>query len=251
LAPQVSVDGRLALFLLLEVLASRYDPADHLRHQLLDIALSTKDRLVSSSSTAESSGRRKITLIPQVGVNETHCIFGTSAMLGRAATCDFAFPQASRRVSNWHARIHYLARVNEYWIQDNGSANGTFVDGKEIHQATRLTLGARVQLSSALNFLFEHDSQDPLGSGSLIYLAPNGKELARYIIAPRGEAWCGNRPGNAIRLPFLKNAIIEGRFICEDDEISFAYSKDDKHPVRIDDAIDIDFAFVNIHVKVS
>jgi antitoxin component of MazEF toxin-antitoxin module len=55
-------------------------------------------------------------------------------MLGRDKTCDIHLDD--RALSRQHARME--RRGASLWVQDLGSANGTFVNGEEIKTATRL-----------------------------------------------------------------------------------------------------------------
>ena len=66
--------------------------------------------------------------------------------MGRESTNDIVVEHPV--VSRNHARIFYNAQG--YWIQDLGSQNGTFVNGKGIGQQPRsLKNGERIQLGSA------------------------------------------------------------------------------------------------------
>lgn len=75
-------------------------------------------------------------------------LVGGITTLGRESTNDIVMDQPT--VSRNHARIFYNARG--YWIQDLGSANGTFVNGLRIDQQPRaLENGQRIQLGSVAN----------------------------------------------------------------------------------------------------
>ena len=72
---------------------------------------------------------------------------GTAAFeIGRSARCDLPIDQES--VSRHHARITFDGK--EYWIQDLGSTNGTFVNSEQIKQAVRLGKGDLLQIGSTV-----------------------------------------------------------------------------------------------------
>lgn len=75
--------------------------------------------------------------------------------LGRSTTCSVIIPdeKASRR----HAFIHCQGD-DEYWLVDQGSSNGTYVNDKRIHQPTQLGDGDRISIVGTA-FYFRH----PLG----------------------------------------------------------------------------------------
>jgi FHA domain-containing protein len=67
--------------------------------------------------------------------------------LGRGAGC--TVPLAfDTFVSQVHARA--FDRDGTLWVEDLGSRNGTFVNGEQIHDATRVAKGARVQVGETL-----------------------------------------------------------------------------------------------------
>lgn len=63
--------------------------------------------------------------------------------LGRAAECDIAL-SADTSVSRSHARITYAE--SRHLIGDNGSSNGTFVNGARVAGARPLSPGDTIQL---------------------------------------------------------------------------------------------------------
>jgi hypothetical protein len=135
-------------------------------------------------------------------LSEIYCIFDTTANIGRSQHCDIPLCQAPRKVGRYHANICYDFKAQQYYIQDNNSMNGTYVDGNRIQEDTYLKLGSKIQLSQSLSFLFEHNTKDPLGIGTLIYYDPNGKEIARYVLVPKGKLLLGSMPnGKELQLP--------------------------------------------------
>lgn len=72
--------------------------------------------------------------------------------LGRSSACTVVIPD--ERASRRHAFIHCQGE-DEYWLVDQGSSNGTYVNDKRIHQPTPLTDGDRVAIVGT-TFWFRH-----------------------------------------------------------------------------------------------
>jgi len=70
-------------------------------------------------------------------------------MLGRSPLCQVLMPHAV--VSRLHARIERCG--NHYVLCDVGSANGTFVNGRQLCAAHRLIDGDLIGLGSAIPIL--------------------------------------------------------------------------------------------------
>ena len=67
--------------------------------------------------------------------------------LGRGGGC--TVPLAfDTFVSQVHARA--FDRDGTLWVEDLGSRNGTFVDGEQVHEPTRVAKGARVQVGETV-----------------------------------------------------------------------------------------------------
>ncbi len=73
--------------------------------------------------------------------------------VGRAPDCHIALPEVPS-ISRKHARLHH--RGPTVTVEDLGSTNGTYVNGKMIHQATALKSGDRFQ-AAAVHFKFLHE----------------------------------------------------------------------------------------------
>lgn len=88
------------------------------------------ERLASRSRVSEA---KKVVLLDDAPV-----------VLGRAGDCDVVLPYP--QISGRHARLTRLG-VNTLLVEDLGSRNGTFVDGKRVTQM-RTSLGSRISLGS-------------------------------------------------------------------------------------------------------
>lgn len=77
--------------------------------------------------------------------------------LGRSSACSLVIPD--ERASRRHAFIHCQGE-DEYWLVDQGSSNGTYVNDKRIHQPTQLHDGDRISIVGTA-YVFRH----PLGLG--------------------------------------------------------------------------------------
>lgn len=142
--------------------------------------------------------RWKVVLRAKARPEEVHCVFGPTADFGRSRQCDFSFTRAPSNVSNLHARLSYNAGNHQFFIEDLGSSNGTYVNSRKILAATPLGPGTRVSLASALSFLFHRDEGDGVVAGALIYDGSAGRELSRYVLVPEKAVEIGD--GREIRL---------------------------------------------------
>ncbi|MCD6350852.1 MAG: FHA domain-containing protein, partial [Armatimonadetes bacterium] len=68
---------------------------------------------------------------------------GEEMTLGRRSDNDIVLP-ADRRISRQHARV--FERDGDWYIEDMGSANGTFVNDRRVHAPVRLRPGDRVRV---------------------------------------------------------------------------------------------------------
>lgn len=148
---------------------------------------------------------------------EVRCVFAGQANIGRSPGCDFPLPRAPSTVSLYHARISFSSETGSYSVEDLASTNGTYVDGDRIKGVRHLDPGARVGLGASLSFDFEYYPDDPFATGSLIYHAPDGRELARYTIVPNDKALVGNVATEAIRFPYWQAACSLGYIVRRPD----------------------------------
>jgi len=113
---------------------------------------------------------------------------GDVITLGRAAECVFSFDDAS--LSREHARVMRVGA--EYFIRDEGSRNGTFVNNVRLAKAQGLRNGDRVQLGSSTLLRFALVDEEEERSLRRVYEAAtidgltgiyNRKHLEERIVA--------------------------------------------------------------------
>ncbi|MFI5279972.1 MAG: FHA domain-containing protein [Gemmatimonadales bacterium] len=73
-----------------------------------------------------------------------HRLGGGGARLGRDPDLDIVFPEHEDVVSAIHCRVVF--KDGAWWLEDLGSTNGTWLDGKRISAPARLTTGQRFSL---------------------------------------------------------------------------------------------------------
>lgn len=129
-----------------------------------------------------------------------HCVFARQASLGRSSQCDLAFPRASNRVSNLHARLYYDAAHQAFFIEDLRSQNHTYVGGAVAAKPTQLRAGSIVSLAGDLQFTVD-EVEGPSPALALIYCSDDGEELARYILVAGTEVGVGTDAHDLVRLP--------------------------------------------------
>lgn len=89
---------------------------------------------------------RFVVIEPKAARGSTFAI-GEELTIGRAGTCTIGMPDDSF-VSQLHARVYRESGLT--MIEDLGSTNGTYVNGKRVAAAERLTRGDRVQIGSTV-----------------------------------------------------------------------------------------------------
>lgn len=164
-----------------------------------------EQELIELESKLIALEKNKIILKLNGNNHQVYCIFSKQATIGRASTCDFVINDDSHKISNLHAGIFYNLDKNEYWIEDLNSANGTYVDEVKVEKLTQLAWNVKIKLGTSLSFVFQHNKDDALSPAVLIQHDPNGEEIARYIVIPKGKVLVGTNPKEVVRFPKLRD----------------------------------------------
>ena len=93
-------------------------------------------------------------VLREVSGGREHPLEKATVLIGRAPGCDIIL--ASPRVSGRHASL--TQNGTEWSIEDHGSSNGTFVNGRRIQEKTRLRAGDRIELYD-ITLLFHETPQ--------------------------------------------------------------------------------------------
>ena len=86
---------------------------------------------------------------------------------GRADTC--TVPLADARLSRVHARIAFTA--GNWMLSDEGSTNGTFVNGERVEKYSALGDGARILLAGTMSLRFSFVTEDEESALARVYEA--------------------------------------------------------------------------------
>jgi pSer/pThr/pTyr-binding forkhead associated (FHA) protein len=74
--------------------------------------------------------------------NQTFQFAGPEIILGRDPACDYCLEE--KTVSLRHSRISY--HDSQWWVEDLGSTNGTFINQDEVSEPMVITQGDRIRL---------------------------------------------------------------------------------------------------------
>ena len=109
-------------------------------------------------------------LIGQMGpLNGQRWLIAKALTIGRDASCDVVIPD--RQVSRYHARV--TTAEDGVLLEDLGSKNGTFHNGKKISGPAFLQDGDTIQVALLQNFVYlSSDATMPMDSGKLPVLEP-------------------------------------------------------------------------------
>lgn len=110
--------------------------------------------------------------------NQEYPLVLTSNIVGREPINDVVFsdPEVSRR----HARI--VAQNNSYYIEDLGSTNGTFVNGRRINAITRLSNGDIIDLGESIRLTFVREDNVETVAAPITSTTPTTR--AQPVTAP-------------------------------------------------------------------
>ena len=110
---------------------------------------------LSSSVSRGPRSEAVLTVLRGANPGALYALDQQQSVIGRSPDVEIPVPDES--LSRRHARIHRLGKV--FAIEDLGSTNGTFVDGKRVHGVVALEDGCRVFLGKRTVLHFRmHDS---------------------------------------------------------------------------------------------
>jgi hypothetical protein len=101
---------------------------------------------VRSPGHVDGAPSRILEVVAAMGVEPGHRIrFGETASIGRAANADIQIDDPY--ASSSHARI--FARGGTTYIEDMGSTNGTYLNGRPLRRAERLEPGDTIRIGDS------------------------------------------------------------------------------------------------------
>ncbi|MDR3574068.1 MAG: FHA domain-containing protein [Anaerolineaceae bacterium] len=129
-------------------------------------------------------------LIGQMGpLNGQRWLIARTLTIGRDASCDVVIPD--RQVSRYHARV--TPGTEGVILEDLGSKNGTFHNGKKIGDPSFLQDGDSIQVALLQNFVFlSSDATMPMDSNKLPLGEP--ERIGRlYLEARSRRVWINQK----------------------------------------------------------
>ena len=135
-----------------------------------------------------NTGAEHPVIIGQAGpLNGERWTIAESITIGRDADCDVMIPD--RQVSRYHARL--TPGEKGVLLEDLGSKNGTFYEGKRVEDPVYVQDGGLVQIALVQNFVFlSSDATVPLGPG-VTGMEPKGGRL--YLDVRSRRVWLGQQ----------------------------------------------------------
>lgn len=109
--------------------------------------------------------------------------------IGRDASNDVVLPLEA--LSRHHAPV--WATAGQIWVQDHGSTNGTFLDGRRLAEPTQVPRNGRVDLAGVAELRFTH----PVAAARTLLL-----EVGRLRL-PVSDGRTVLGPGAALQIPGL------------------------------------------------
>lgn len=120
-------------------------------------------------------------------------------VIGRSGFCDIVLNK--RSLSREHARVFELN--GQHFIADLGSVNGTFVNGRPVHEPTLLKDGDRINLFDLPLTFHLHDDAQPVSSGELATsgeLPTNGSPLDSHSVADASDGRLKDRLNSLLEI---------------------------------------------------
>ena len=116
--------------------------------------------------------------------NQEHALVLNTNIIGREPINDVVFADAE--VSRRHARI--ILQNGHYYIEDLGSTNGTFVNGRRIHAITKLGNGDIVDLGESVRVTFVQEQGDETAHAPVMAPPAPASTATVQIAAPVAPA---------------------------------------------------------------
>ena len=140
------------------------------------------EELEAAEGNADAVAARLVTLQGQ-GLDDFYELPATGATMGRAEQREITLPDPA--ASRNHAQL--LNASGSWWVRDNGSVNGTFVNGRRIRE-TPLSPGDRLRIG-ATEFRFEFIEEDDVNATSTMPFVSSmfADETAGYPAPPVPE----------------------------------------------------------------
>lgn len=107
------------------------------------------------------------------------------AAIGRDATCDVVLD--SHFVSRHHARIE--VKDDNHVLVDEGSRNGTLLNGKRVTKSSRLQPGDEVRIAEFIIFYRRPDEGESTREWDASILNADGAPMGIYLDASARELW--------------------------------------------------------------
>jgi len=176
-------------------------------------------------------------IIGQAGpLNGERWLINDAVTIGRDDTCGVVVPD--RQVSRFHARL--LVKDEGVMLEDLGSKNGTFYEGKRVDGPIYIQDGGLIQIALVQNFVFlSSDSTMPLGQG-LLPVEPMGGRL--FLDVRSRRVWIDSDeivPPLSVPQFRLLHTLYEhrGQVVSRDDLVNVIWGEDESEGVS-EEALD-------------
>jgi pSer/pThr/pTyr-binding forkhead associated (FHA) protein len=101
-------------------------------------------RIMTLTQSRGAEPERRVHFLEVVdgdGIGSRHVINDEGAVVGRKTPAEIVLPDS--QISRTHCRLS--SEGEDLWIEDLGSTNGTFLDGKRLQVVTALPVGSVMQ----------------------------------------------------------------------------------------------------------
>ncbi|MCP4604655.1 MAG: FHA domain-containing protein [Proteobacteria bacterium] len=129
-----------------------------------------------------------VAFAPAGMVTVDHCIVSASLTVGRSSDCDL--PIRDGKVSKRHFRITHIDK--DFWIEDLGSTNGTFLNGQRIESKQSLASSAVIRAGQVVlvfhtnaKSLLEPPSAKSFGMAGRFHTSPLMQKLRETMLSAR------------------------------------------------------------------